>query len=65
MYKIADKLVKAANPYAMHDSGIRYDPPKCHPGTRTAILEHIMQWIFGSDDKDALILWLYGPSGSR
>lgn len=29
-----------------------------------AILEHIMQWIFGSRDRDALILWLYGPAGA-
>ncbi len=48
----------------MHDSSVRYDPPKCHPGTRNIILEHIMQWIFGSDDEGALILWLYGPAGS-
>ncbi|KJA19292.1 hypothetical protein HYPSUDRAFT_89462 [Hypholoma sublateritium FD-334 SS-4] len=59
-----DRLVKAANPNAMHDSSARYDPPKCHPGTREAILEHIMGWVFGSDDKDALILWLYGPAGA-
>ena len=59
-----DKLVKAANPNAMHDSSVRYDPPKCHLGTRKIILKHIMQWIFGSDDEDALILWLYGPAGA-
>ncbi|KJA19303.1 hypothetical protein HYPSUDRAFT_204702 [Hypholoma sublateritium FD-334 SS-4] len=59
-----DILVKASNPNAMHNSSARYDPPKCHPGTREAILEHIMQWIFGSDDRDALILWLYGPAGA-
>ena len=23
-----------------------------------------MQWIFGSKDKEALILWLYGPAGA-
>ncbi|KJA19264.1 hypothetical protein HYPSUDRAFT_894535 [Hypholoma sublateritium FD-334 SS-4] len=59
-----DKLEKAANSNAMHNSSTRYDPPKCHPGTREAILEHIMQWIFGSDDRPALILWLYGPAGA-
>lgn len=48
----------------MHNSSTRYDPPKCHPGTRQAILEHIMQWIFGYKDKDARILWLYGPAGA-
>ncbi|KJA22023.1 hypothetical protein HYPSUDRAFT_671599 [Hypholoma sublateritium FD-334 SS-4] len=59
-----EQLGKVANANAIHNSSARYDPPKCHPGTRKAILERIMQWIFGSDDKDALILWLYGPAGA-
>ncbi len=60
----SDRLIEAANPHAMHNSRKHFDPPKCHPGTREAILEHIMQWIFGSSDRDALILWLYGPAGA-
>ncbi|KJA19307.1 hypothetical protein HYPSUDRAFT_44369 [Hypholoma sublateritium FD-334 SS-4] len=48
----------------MHDSGARYDAPKCHPNTRLAVLEHIMTWVFGSNDRNALILWLYGPAGA-
>ncbi len=56
--------MKAVNVSAMHNASTRHDPPKCHPGTRRAILERIRQWIFGSDDNDALILWLYGPAGS-
>ena len=47
----------------MHDSSTRYDPPKCHPGTRHAILEQLIQWIFGHDS-EALIMWLYGPAGA-
>ncbi len=49
----------------MHNSNTRYyDPSKWNPGTRTAILEYIMQWIFGFNDKEALSLWLYGPAGA-
>lgn len=49
----------------MHNSSTRYNPPKCHPGTREVVLNHIMQWIFGSEaGRDALIMWLYGPAGA-
>ncbi|KAF9472352.1 hypothetical protein BDN70DRAFT_971235, partial [Pholiota conissans] len=50
---------------AMHDSSTRFDPPKCHPNTRVAVLEYIMGWIFGRNDPEAYwILWLYGPAGA-
>ncbi|KAF9476839.1 hypothetical protein BDN70DRAFT_148225 [Pholiota conissans] len=59
-----EKLEKASAPSALHDSSARFDPPKCHPNTRVAILEYLMGWIFGHNDPDALILWLYGPAGA-
>ena len=46
-----------------HNSDERYDPPKCHPHTRRAILEKIMDWVQDSN-KVALFLWLYGPAGA-
>ncbi|KAF9476829.1 hypothetical protein BDN70DRAFT_949736 [Pholiota conissans] len=49
---------------AMHDSSTRFDPPKCHPNTRVAVLEYLLGWIFGRNDPEALILWLYGPAGA-
>ena len=49
---------------AMHDSSTRFDPPKCHPNTRVAVLEYLMGWIFGHNDPEALIFWLYGPAGA-
>ncbi|KAF9470575.1 hypothetical protein BDN70DRAFT_781615, partial [Pholiota conissans] len=49
---------------AMHDSSTRFDPPKCHPNTRVAVLEYLTGWIFGRNDPEALILWLYGPAGA-
>ncbi|KAF8815010.1 hypothetical protein BYT27DRAFT_7249496 [Phlegmacium glaucopus] len=30
---------------AFHDSGERFDAPKCHPNTRKAVLAEIIQWI--------------------
>jgi hypothetical protein len=48
---------------AFHNSAERYDPPKCHPNTRVAILEKIMDWVNDSE-KAALFLWMYGPAGA-
>ncbi|KAF9470089.1 hypothetical protein BDN70DRAFT_889252, partial [Pholiota conissans] len=59
-----EKLQKASSMGAMHDSSTRFDPPKCHPNTRVAVLEYIIGWIFGRNDPEALILWLYGPAGA-
>ncbi|KAF8965084.1 hypothetical protein BDZ97DRAFT_2000841 [Flammula alnicola] len=61
-----ERLQKAAAPGAFHNSGDRFDPPKCHPNTRLAVLETIMNWILqlGSEDCHALIMWLYGAAGA-
>jgi hypothetical protein len=48
---------------AFHNSEERYDPPKCHPHTRKAVLKKIEDWVKDAD-KVALILWLYGPAGA-
>ena len=50
-------------PGAFHNSDERYDPPKCHPHTRRAVLKKIMDWVKDAN-KVALILWLYGPAGA-
>jgi len=50
-------------PGAFHNSDERYDPPKCHPHTRRAVLKKIMDWV-NDANKIALILWLYGPAGA-
>jgi hypothetical protein len=50
-------------PGAFHNSDERYDPPKCHPHTRRAVLKKIEDWVKDSN-KVALILWLYGPAGA-
>ncbi|KDR79345.1 hypothetical protein GALMADRAFT_30437, partial [Galerina marginata CBS 339.88] len=50
---------------AFHNSDV-VDPPKCHPNTRVAILNKIMDWIRGLDPetRSALVMWVYGPAGS-
>ena len=50
-------------PGALHNSDERYDPPKCHPHTREAILQEIMDWIEDLDRQTGF-LWLYGPAGA-
>lgn len=48
---------------AFHNSGERFDAPKCHPRTREAVIEEIMDWVKDENDKEQF-LWLYGPVGS-
>ena len=50
-------------PGAFHNSDERYDPPKCHPHTRKAVLKEITDWV-KDPNKVALFLWLYGPAGA-
>ena len=59
-------LQKAVATGAFHDAGDTFDPPKCHPNTRIAVINRIMDWILGlgSDDWNAVILWFYGPAGA-
>jgi len=42
----------------------RLDAPKCHPKTRIAIIDRIIDWLKGNIDYDALLLWLYGAAGA-
>jgi len=50
-------------PGAFHNSEERYDPPKCQPHTRKAVLKKILNWV-ADKDKGSRILWLYGPAGA-
>jgi NACHT domain len=59
-----DVLLEGSAPSAFHNSGERFDPPKCHPNTRTHILTKIMNWIIGEVGWDEFIMWLYGPAGA-
>ncbi|KAJ3514654.1 hypothetical protein NLJ89_g2257 [Agrocybe chaxingu] len=48
---------------AIHDSLARFDPPKCHPSTRTQVRARIMDWM-KTTRSSSRILWLYGPVGA-
>ena len=60
------KLGKMIAPGAFHNSAERHDPPKCHPKTRQAILNKIMEWVQGLEDSErrCFFMWLYGPAGA-
>ncbi|KAF8798342.1 hypothetical protein BYT27DRAFT_6902536 [Phlegmacium glaucopus] len=60
------KLEKKIAPGAFHNSAERYDPPKCHPKTRIAVLNKIMDWVQGLEDSErrCYFMWLYGPAGA-
>ena len=64
VYAGIDVLLDASAPSAFHNSGERFDPPKCHPRTRIHILTKIMNWVVGEVGWDGFIMWLYGPAGA-
>ncbi|KJA21271.1 hypothetical protein HYPSUDRAFT_42124 [Hypholoma sublateritium FD-334 SS-4] len=49
---------------AFHNSGERFDPPKCHPRTRLAVTERIMNWVRGKESTESLVMWLHGAAGA-
>jgi hypothetical protein len=60
----SNTLHRATATAAFHNSDERFDPPKCHPNTRLAVLTKIMRWIKREEDLDAFIMWMYGPAGA-
>ncbi|KJA20394.1 hypothetical protein HYPSUDRAFT_142347, partial [Hypholoma sublateritium FD-334 SS-4] len=46
------------------DSAQHVDAPKCHPHTRTAVLNEIMDWIMLAVTRLQWILWLKGAAGA-
>ncbi|KDR69450.1 hypothetical protein GALMADRAFT_255940 [Galerina marginata CBS 339.88] len=58
-----DLLREAIAPGAFHNSSERYDPPKCHPNTRVAVIQAIIDWI-EDGQKTTFIKWLNGPAGA-
>ncbi|KAF8157176.1 hypothetical protein B0H34DRAFT_798479 [Crassisporium funariophilum] len=58
-----DILHQKISPGAFHDSGERFEPPKCHPNTRKAVIRIIMDWI-QSAFVSFPIIWVHGPAGA-
>ncbi|KAF8968715.1 hypothetical protein BDZ97DRAFT_1797626, partial [Flammula alnicola] len=49
---------------ATHDAAERYPPPKCHPNTRKAIVNNIIEWTHRPlETNESQIFWLNGPAG--
>ncbi|KAJ6471473.1 hypothetical protein C8R45DRAFT_836390, partial [Mycena sanguinolenta] len=48
---------------AIHDSAESFPQPKCHPDTRTKMLEYLYEWAVGRNAQFD-ILWLHGPAGA-
>ncbi|KAF7331130.1 putative nwd2 protein [Mycena sanguinolenta] len=48
---------------AIHDSTDSFMEPKCHPETRTQMLQDLHKWALDPYPKTT-ILWLYGPAGA-
>ncbi|KAF8815804.1 hypothetical protein BYT27DRAFT_7155408 [Phlegmacium glaucopus] len=56
-------LSQAVSHGAIHDSAERYPAPKCHPDTRMAVRQIILDRIH--NESSALpFFWLYGPAGA-
>ncbi|KAJ7879335.1 hypothetical protein B0H13DRAFT_1630814, partial [Mycena leptocephala] len=49
---------------AFHDSAERYPQPKCHPETRTELLDKLWNWTCLVCEKCPRMIWLYGPAGA-
>ena len=48
---------------AIHDSSERFPAPNCHPDTRKAVRQIILDWI-SNESSESFFFWLYGPAGA-
>jgi len=64
--KYNERLLGNVAPNALHNSGHVFDPPKCHPGTRVAVIQAIMDWLagVGEDTRAKGVTWLTGGAGA-
>jgi hypothetical protein len=49
---------------ALHNSSTSFDKPRCHPETRTAVLEDLDRWARDIGEHVKPIMWLRGPAGA-
>ncbi|RXW13046.1 hypothetical protein EST38_g12808 [Candolleomyces aberdarensis] len=59
--RATDALDNARAIEATHTSNTASYAPKCKPGTREQILDHIMDWVV--DEEATSMLWFQGPAG--
>ncbi|KAF9533311.1 hypothetical protein CPB83DRAFT_806319 [Crepidotus variabilis] len=55
-------LLEKSAPGAFHNSQERFDAPKCHPDTRVAVVEDVVEQIRIA--VVSTIVWLYGAAGA-
>ncbi|KAJ7721385.1 hypothetical protein B0H16DRAFT_375863 [Mycena metata] len=58
-----DILHRTAALEALYDSAHSYPQPRCHPETRTEMLDKLYSWCT-EDDTEHPICWLHGPAGA-
>ncbi|KAJ7202559.1 hypothetical protein GGX14DRAFT_523834 [Mycena pura] len=58
-----DILHRAATLDALYDSAASFPQPRCHPETRTQMIDTLYDWTSGNSSPHA-ICWLYGPAGA-
>ncbi|KAF7328285.1 putative nwd2 protein [Mycena sanguinolenta] len=58
-----DMLHRTVALEAIHNSAESYPQPRCHPETRTRMLEDLRDWAL-APDPETTVLWLYGPAGA-
>ncbi|KAJ6482422.1 hypothetical protein C8R45DRAFT_830869, partial [Mycena sanguinolenta] len=56
-------LHRAAAADAFHDSAERFPQPRCHPDTRTELLDDLWKWSSNTDPNNR-VFWLHGPAGA-
>ncbi|KAJ7939624.1 hypothetical protein B0H13DRAFT_1586857, partial [Mycena leptocephala] len=49
---------------AFYDSAERFPQPRCHPDTRTKLLDVFWNWAYEDNQPSTGIIWLHGPAGS-
>ncbi|KAJ7146553.1 hypothetical protein C8R44DRAFT_16520 [Mycena epipterygia] len=50
---------------ALYDSAESFPQPRCHPETRTKILDDLYEWaVKSSSEENYSMRWLYGPAGA-
>ncbi|KAJ3551801.1 hypothetical protein NP233_g13009 [Leucocoprinus birnbaumii] len=59
---LLEKLASNTIPGAAFNSSARDPPPRCHPLTRTSILQRLHNWL-NNPEPPRRILWLHGPAG--
>lgn len=54
--------------FEQRDAGLyseaRHPLPECYPGTRTTLIEEILQWTRGESSEGGELLWVYGSVGA-